>query len=295
MSTSDGGPVLRRCCCPSTWGATRRRRRQTKEQKSWTFNDGHRFFLSRAREKGRRRRRILMMMMTTTTTDKVTCRMAAYVAIFLVSLSTLHSASAWRNDRRKFSFDLKFYHFFTHVCVCLYSVWHFLRDAKTHSFLLVDLFRRYRLLDLSRLAPVSRIIQFFSIFLFCFCFFAQPKTKNSPFCARFPSSTIHVPCDYIYFDCLSVCLASVFMYWDVCVQQQQQREPESLKMPRTIRECKFESTASCPSPFRLSSRDNFRPCGAYIPAVVNLLPALFQEKKKTAAATAGGDPAEEDR
>jgi hypothetical protein len=46
------------------------------------------------------------MMMMTTTTDKVTCRTAAYVAIFLVSLSTLHSASAWRNDRRKFSFDL---------------------------------------------------------------------------------------------------------------------------------------------------------------------------------------------
>jgi hypothetical protein len=52
---------------------------------------------------------MMMMMMATTmraTTDKVTCRTAAYVAIFLVyvSLSTLHSASAWRNDRRKFFF-----------------------------------------------------------------------------------------------------------------------------------------------------------------------------------------------
>ncbi|KAI9561935.1 hypothetical protein GHT06_012898 [Daphnia sinensis] len=46
----------------------------------------------------------MMMMMTSMrpTADKVTGRAAAYVAIFLVyvSLSTLHSANAWRNDRR---------------------------------------------------------------------------------------------------------------------------------------------------------------------------------------------------
>lgn len=151
-------------------------------------------------------------MMTTTTTDKVTCRMAAYVAIFLVSLSTLHSASAWRNDRRKFSFDLKFYHFFTHVCVCLYSVWHFLRDAKTHSFLLVDLFRRYRLLDLSRLAPVSRIIQFFFNISFLFLFLRPAKKKKKlSFLRAFPfinnSRTL-----WLYIFRLSVRLSGLCVY-----------------------------------------------------------------------------------
>ncbi|KAK4003320.1 hypothetical protein OUZ56_005091 [Daphnia magna] len=76
-------------------------------------------------ERKRRRRRshellttrddtTMMMMMTTSmrpTADKVTSRAAAYVAIFLVyvSLSTLHSANAWRNDRHHacgaFSFE----------------------------------------------------------------------------------------------------------------------------------------------------------------------------------------------
>lgn len=48
----------------------------------------------------------MLMMMTTTmraTTDKVTSRTAAYVALLLVyvSLSAMHSANAWRNDRSK--------------------------------------------------------------------------------------------------------------------------------------------------------------------------------------------------
>lgn len=221
----------------------------------------------------------------TTTTDKVTCRTAAYVAIFLVSLSTLHSASAWRNDRRKFSFDFIFI-FFSRTCVSLLRLTFSSRCENP----LVPLSWFIPPLPPTRLVPLgSRFTNytiFFQYFLFCFCFFAQPKKKKQlSFLRAFPfinnSRTL-----WLYIFRLSVRLSGLCVYVlrRVCpAAAAAAGARKSLKMPRTIRECKFESTASCPSPFRLSSRDNFRPCGAYIPAVVNLLPALFQEKKDSSS------------
>jgi hypothetical protein len=146
----------------------------------------------------------------TTTTDKVTCRTAAYVAIFLVSLSTLHSASAWRNDRRKFSFDFIFI-FFSRTCVSLLRLTFSSRCENP----LVPLSWFIPPLPPTRLVPLgSRFTNytiFFNIFFSVFVFSPSQKKKQLSFLRAFPfinnSRTL-----WLYIFRLSVRLSGLCVY-----------------------------------------------------------------------------------
>jgi hypothetical protein len=145
----------------------------------------------------------------TTTTDKVTCRTAAYVAIFLVSLSTLHSASAWRNDRRKFSFDFIFI-FFSRTCVSLLRLTFSSRCENP----LVPLSWFIPPLPPTRLVPLGSRFTNYTIFFnisFLFLFFRPAKKKTTLLFARV---SLHQQFTYLVIIYISTVCPSV---WPLCL------------------------------------------------------------------------------